>query len=405
MVQSAADLVKVRDRVRDVIYLGHKEFRLPYDPDALQLVPLMEEVPDLLRCGELMRGYVEAAAREGFGVKSLRVMLGRSDAALSYGHLPSALSAKVALAQIYSAGLDLGLEPAPILGAGYLPFRGGVTLENVDRLIRDYPGLRTVTIQSAIRYDTEEAPAAIQALHERLSEPAPGVPCLTGDEEAFLRDAIGALTVPYLRTFDRLLGVVLPLSDLLPAQRDRLARKGAAGYARAAAEPAFLARLVHDQTVRRDLEDLRLTPSTSLPRAISFTGAMYSAGIPPEFLGTGRGLLRVKELYGQEGLDRVLRAYSGLTADLDLAGRYLNLQAARALLPPEALEEIEEDLRLCAELVGFQQPEPDPRYELLQETIQPMLRSHLTRRELTGPDLELVREWLSRLGALRGSLG
>jgi phosphoenolpyruvate carboxylase len=211
--------------------------------------------------------------------------------------------------------------------------------------------------------------------------------------------------VPYLRTFDRLLGVVLPLSDLLPAQRDRLARKGPAGYARAAAEPGLLAKLVRHDSVRRDLEELQLTRSTSLPRAISFTGAMYSAGLPPEFIGTGRGLARVRELFGQEGLDRVLAAYSGLASDLSWAGRYLNLEAARSLLPADALADVEEDLRLCEELVGFEKPELDPRYELLQETIQPMLRSHLTRRELTGSDLDLVREWLSRLGALRGSLG
>jgi phosphoenolpyruvate carboxylase len=405
MVQRAADLVKVRDRVRDVIYLGHKEFRLPYDPDALQLVPLMEEVPDLLSCGELLREYVHTAGRDGFGVRRLRVMLGRSDAALSYGHLPSALSAKVALAQVYSAGIDLELEPAPILGAGYLPFRGGVSLANTDRLLADYPGLRTVTIQGGLRYDTEEAGETVRALHEGLAGPPPSSPCLDHEEEAFLRDAIGALTVPYLRTFDRLLDVVLPLSDLLPAQRDRLARKGAAGYARAAAEPELLVPMVHHEEVKRDLKSVALTPSSSLPRAISFTGAMYSLGVPPEFLGTGRGLARVRELFGEEGLARLRSLYRSLPHDLSSAARFLNLDTARTLLPHEALVEIEEDVRLCRELVGYAEPGPDDRYHLLLETIQPMLRSHLTKQELVGPNLDLVREWLSRLGALRGSLG
>ena len=83
MVRSADDLVKVRDRIRDVIYLGHKEFKLPYDPDALQLIPLLEEAPDLLSCGSLLREYVRSCADEGFGVRRLRVMTGRSDTALS----------------------------------------------------------------------------------------------------------------------------------------------------------------------------------------------------------------------------------------------------------------------------------------------------------------------------------
>jgi phosphoenolpyruvate carboxylase len=216
---------------------------------------------------------------------------------------------------------------------------------------------------------------------------------------------IGSITVHYLRTYDRLLDAIMPLSDLLPAQRDRLARKGAAGYARAAAEPALLAPLVEKAEVRADLEALRLTPSTSLPRAISFTGAMYSAGVPPEFLGTGRGLARVRALFGDEGLNRVRELYTGLTFDLAWASRYLNLEAARALLPREAVLEIDEDVRLCQELLGLQLAEPDPRYRLLLETIQPMLRSHLNGQELVASDRQLVREWLSRLGALRGSLG
>src|SRR5680860_142382 len=165
MVRSARDLVKVRDRIRDVIYLGHKEFRLPYDPDSLQLVPLVEEAPELLSCGRLLTDYVGRCAEEGFGVRRLRVMVGRSDAALSYGHIASALSAKVGMAQICLAAQNLGLEPAPIYGAGYLPFRGGVMLENIEGLIRDFPAIRTVTGQSGIRYDTEEAPQAVEKLH------------------------------------------------------------------------------------------------------------------------------------------------------------------------------------------------------------------------------------------------
>jgi phosphoenolpyruvate carboxylase len=163
--------------------------------------------------------------------------------------------------------------------------------------------------------------------------------------------------------------------------------------------------MVHHEEVKRDLKSVALTPSSSLPRAISFTGAMYSLGVPPEFLGTGRGLARVRELFGEEGLARLRSLYRSLPHDLSSAARFLNLDTARTLLPHEALVEIEEDVRLCRELVGYAEPGPDDRYHLLLETIQPMLRSHLTKQELVGPDLDLVREWLSRLGALRGSLG
>lgn len=404
MVRSARDLVKVRDRIRDVIYLGHKEFRLPYDPDALQLIPLMEEAPELLDCGTLLREYVAACAEEGFGVRRLRVMIGRSDTALSYGHLASALSAKVALSQIARAGEDLGLQSAPILGAGYLPFRGGVMLEHVEELVADYPAIRTVTIQSGIRYDTDEAPEAVALLGRLLAEERPA-PAMDKEEEGFFIECVAASIAPYLATFDRLLGLVLPLSDLVPARRDRLARKGAAGYARAAAEPDRLARLVRHDGLRAELESLRPMACSSLPRAISFTCALYSIGAPPEFMGTGRALARVRDLFGQEGLSRLLEAYKSLSFDLSWAAQYLNLETAAHLLPPDALEELRLDVALCQELVGYPERQRDEHYHLLLETIQPMLRTVVDGGGLADSDCDLIRDWLCRLGTLRGSLG
>jgi phosphoenolpyruvate carboxylase len=405
MVRSADDLVKVRDRIRDVIYLGHKEFKLPYDPDALQLIPLLEEAPDLLSCGTLLRKYVRSCADEGFGVRRLRVMAGRSDTALSYGHVASALSTKVAMAQVCAAGEDLGLEAAPVLGAGYLPFRGGVMPDNLENLIADFPGMRSVTIQGGIRYDTDQAAATVARLHELLDRQPACDARLSSDDETFLTDCVGAVTVPYLTTFDRLLPLIVPLSDLIPAHRDRLARKGAAGYARAAADPESLVPLIRHETIRAELASLNLTPARNLPRAISFTGALYSIGLPPEFIGTGRGLARVRELFGREGLDRVLGAYRSLAFDLSWAEQFLNLETAKMLLPAGALAEVERDVELCRELVGYQPRPRDEHYHLLLETIQPMLRSLVQGQTMSPADRELVTDWLCRLGALRGSLG
>ncbi|GAB4261969.1 MAG: phosphoenolpyruvate carboxylase [Thermoleophilia bacterium] len=404
MVRSARDLVKVRDRIRDVIYLGHKEFRLPYDPDALQLIPLVEEAPELLSVGDLLRAYVQDCAGEGFSVGRLRVMVGRSDTALSYGHLASALAAGVGVAQICAVADELGLEAAPILGAGYLPFRGGVRLDSIDTLLADYPGVRTVTIQSGIRYDTEEAAAAVAKLHDRLDARGPCPPRLPPEDQVFLADCVGVATIPYLRTFERLLDLVVPLSDLIPARRDRLARKGPAGYARAAAEPEALIPLVGHEGVRQELASIRPACSRSLPRAISFTGALYSIGLPPEFLGTGRALARVRALFGSDGLERMLAHYRALGVDLAWAERFLNLQTAAALLPPEALAEVRTDVELCREIVGYEPLPRDDGYHLLLETIQPMLRALLTGT-VAAADRELVTGWLCRLGTLRGSLG
>ncbi|MEK7816657.1 MAG: phosphoenolpyruvate carboxylase, partial [Actinomycetota bacterium] len=45
MVESADELIAVRRRIEDVIELGHKEFGISRDPAAVQVIPLIEEVP------------------------------------------------------------------------------------------------------------------------------------------------------------------------------------------------------------------------------------------------------------------------------------------------------------------------------------------------------------------------
>ncbi|GAB4257341.1 MAG: phosphoenolpyruvate carboxylase [Thermoleophilia bacterium] len=405
MVASAEDLVKVRDRIRDVIYLGHKEFGLPNEPDSLQLVPLVEEVPSLLRVGALLREYVAAARSQGFGVRRLRVMLGRSDAALSYGHLPSALCVRVALSEIYGAAEDLGLDPLPVYGAGYLPFRGGVMLANLDNLERDFPGLGTVTIQSGIRYDTDEAPETVRRLNELLERPAPASVRLEAEDAAFVTDCVALLTIPYLETFYRLAPVVRALSDIMPAHRDRLARKGPAGYARAGADLEKLAGLVTAPDLAERLRGAGRGTAADLPRAISFTGALYSVGLPPEFIGTGRGLRLVADRFGGEGIARLLELYPGLRFDLAWAARFLDFAAADRILPMEVTEEVRRDVEFASDMLSLDPPEPVPGYRLLLETIQPMLRILVSGEELLEEDRSLVHDWLCRLGSLRGSLG
>ena len=99
MVETAAGLLDVRRRIEDVIDLGHKEFGIPRDPDSVQVIPLVEEVPELLMAGRVVSEYLKQAAAAGYGVNDLRVMLGRSDSAMIYGMVPSILAVKVAITQ------------------------------------------------------------------------------------------------------------------------------------------------------------------------------------------------------------------------------------------------------------------------------------------------------------------
>jgi phosphoenolpyruvate carboxylase len=49
-----------------------------------------------------------------------------------------------------------GLNFFSIFGGGSLPFRGHITLENIENVLREFEGISTLTIQSGMRYDMEQ---------------------------------------------------------------------------------------------------------------------------------------------------------------------------------------------------------------------------------------------------------
>jgi len=410
MVESASELVDVRRRVQDVVELGHKEFGISRDPNAIQVIPLIEEVPELLSASHFLGEYFDRTADSGYEIPYLRVMLGRSDSAMVYGMVPSVLAVKIAISDCCALGRERDVPVYPVFGGGALPFRGHVSLENFERLTTDFAGIRTVTVQSGLRYDCGNEAARQVAL--KAAEELPGMPPLaySSEQRDELTALIGVFTQPYLKSFNALLPTVIALSELMPRQRDRLARKSAVGYARAAAHPEKLSVEISDSKIAAAIAAIKPAAARNLPRAISFTGALYSIGLPPEFIGTGRGLAEVVDLYGQEGLSRLLQFYPGMRIDLARAGRYANLETAANHLPESLRAAIATDFDLVSTHLGIEigpVTADDRRYHVLLETVQPLLRQLASNEEWGGEtaDLDLVTEWISRLGRLRGSLG
>ncbi len=411
MVETAAELMDVRRRIEDVIELGYKEFGTARDASAVQVIPLIEEVPELLGARSMLRKYIDGTKDAGYKVDRLRVMLGRSDSAMAYGMVPSVLAVKTAIADCYRLGREQDIEIFPIYGGGALPFRGHVTLGNFDQLVNDYAGVRTVTIQSGLRYDIGGESARQVAIRARDELEQAEPLAFSADERDAITAMIGLFTTAYLESFDSLLPVVIAISDVIPAQRDRLARKSAVGYARAAAAPHKLAAEIDNAGVAGLVAQIKPRKAASLPRAISYTGALYSIGLPPEFIGTGRGLKAVKDHYGGAGMEMLLRFYPGIRADLARAACYASLRTSAMHIPKSLLPHLESDLEEIALELGIE-PGPvsqdDKRYHVLLETVQPMLRQLAAGgQEWTGEvaDRQLVTEWICRLGKLRGSLG
>lgn len=412
MVENAEEVLQARRRIEHVMRLAHDEFGVDNDKNAITVIPILEEVPQLIGVRDLLRKYISLCRDEGFEVSRLRYMIARSDPALSYGMVPAVLAGKLAISAGYELEKECGVMVAPILGAGSLPFRGHITPANIENILKEYGGVRTVTIQSGLRYDhpREQVLNMIRLLGERLRGTEPS---LYGQKECdLIQNIIGIFTRTYIEAFSHVIGTVCKISDLIPRQRDRLARKSKVGYARDVARPEKLAVHVKDAGVRDALLGLNLDGIVELPRAISFTAALYTIGYPPEFLGMGRGLREVITRYGHEGLDDLFAYYPSLASDLRHAGRYLHFSNAKKFFSEASSSLLKEDIDEAMDILGLDmsaQTEGDELHRTLMEMQRPMIKQFIGdgREFIVKRDREtkLMNECILRMGAIRGSLG
>lgn len=412
MVESAEEVLQARQRIEHVMRLAHDEFGVDNDKNAITVIPIFEEVPQLIGVGDLLRKYVSLCRDEGFEVSRLRYMLARSDPALSYGMVSAVLAGKLAISAGYELEKECGVAVAPIFGAGSLPFRGHVTPANIENILKEYGGVRTVTIQSGLRYDhpKEKTAGMVRLLGERLPRTSPRI--YGRSERDLMINMIGIFTRTYIEAFSRVIGTVCRISDLIPKQRDRLARKSKVGYARDVARPEKLAVHVRDTAVREALLRLNLDGIVELPRAISFSAALYTIGYPPEFLGMGRGLREVVARYGHGGLSDLLTHYPSLADDLRFAGRYLHFSNASRFFPDSSSSLLKEDIDEAMDILGLDMS-AQTKGDELHRTLMEMQRS--TIKQLINEDskimvrrdrnVKLMEECILRMGAIRGSLG
>jgi phosphoenolpyruvate carboxylase len=93
---------------------------------------------------------------------------------------------------------------------------------------------------------------------------------------------------------EKIAPLINDLAKYLPKRRERVQHIGLFGYSRGIGK-------------------------VSLPRAISFTAVLYSLGIPPELIGTGRGLAAARK---SGNLHLIEKYYLNLKHDLYFAGKF-----------------------------------------------------------------------------------
>jgi len=294
---------------------------------SINVIPLIESVEQMTSISELLENYLDIYKKKYKKYPQyLRPFIARSDPALNSGIVPSVLAAKAAISQIYEVGKKYGVEMYPIIGTGSLPFRGGVNPENIREVIEEYGGIRTITIQSAFKYDypTTEAKKAIKFIQKTLPKLSPRH--LPDDEIKNIKSINEIFSGHYKKTIEPLAPLINKLSKYIPARRERMLHIGLFGYSRGMGK-------------------------IKLPRAITFTSVFYSLGVPPEFIGTGRGLEEAKK---NGSLPLIKKLYLNLERDLIHAGKYLNKENLTLLAKKNPFfKQIVEDVKKTEEILGI----------------------------------------------------
>lgn len=222
-----------------------------FKPNNINAIPLFENMDGMLNAHNITREYLRDK-----NIDHQRIFLARSDPAMNYGLVGAVLMNKLALYNFHVLSEDIGVDIYPIIGVGSAPFRGNLKPQNIENVSSEYPSVHTFTIQSSFKYDhpTGEVIKGIEKLKSKKTSNPHEV-----DEERFLE-----IIEKYGKEFQKqILELASPINQIAkntPNRRKRKLHIGLFGYS-------------------RNIDGI------SLPRAISFTCALYSLGVPPEVLG------------------------------------------------------------------------------------------------------------------------
>ena len=318
MTDKAENIIYIQKTFTKLATFKCKLFKDQCRFNYLNVLPLLEGVDDLINCRKLLDRYLVLHKKE-YKTKPeyLRLHIARSDPALNSGVVAAVVAGKIALSEYYRFGQDNKIKIFPAIGVGTLPFRGSLSPERIDDFLKEYSGMRTVYIQSAFRYDfpLPKVKTAIKKLNAKLQKtPIKIYSKKEIQEAAEICKIFGPI---YRETVEPLANTINLLSKQVPSRRERKLHIGLFGYSRGIGKKR-------------------------LPRAIPFTAVLYSLGIPPELIGTGRGLEQLKE----KGIE-IEKYYLNFKKDISWAGRYLNQENLNQLARTKKVwRDIQKDVEL-----------------------------------------------------------
>ncbi len=385
MTGTSRELVAVQRRITKLEKFAEEELGLRLE-EPIKIIPLVEDVVRHFHVDRLMNGlHYNVSRTEGLLYDSYRILLGKSDAALSFGHLASTISLIAAISRLHEWGFRMKVRVYPILGVGKPPFRGHLSPETVDVFIDQYSGYSTVTIQSALRFDTPRK--LYTSTLEKIAGGVGGEPRrIPADLEAVLAEAARHAAAEYLRFLLRASDRIVEVARLVPSKRDRMPMDA---YSRDVSDAIAF-------TLDKPLLALGRS-RIPLPRAIKFTAACYTMGIPPALIGLGRGLKRIKERMGSRVVEEVLELAPLLRLDVEFEAAHMLPELAKTYLPEPLVEDYMEDARLAADILGVGEAEQPP-----EEYYETLWRIRECIKEGPCPKIGSL---IDEAGSMRGFLG
>ncbi|MCF7833732.1 MAG: phosphoenolpyruvate carboxylase [Candidatus Pacebacteria bacterium] len=315
MTETAGEIFKLQKGFKKFAKVVNTSFgKTEHKEEPIEIIPLFERVDTLLKSGNILNQYLEMYKKEfKHSPEYLRPFCARSDPSMNSGIVPTTLAIKWALSEYAKFTKKTKIPTFPIIAPGSLPFRGGLTPDTSLDFVREFAGMKTLVIQSSFRYDHNNSKVK-KAVQEIIKEIA------TTKTEIFpdkmlpeIKKVISFFEKPYRRKVEELVPLIQRVSKYIPKRRERMQHIGLFGYSRQVGK-------------------------NKLPRAIGFTASCYSIGIPPEFLGTGKG---IEECLKNGKIDVVKNLYKNLNENLERAGRFLRKESIKELGLLGLLEEIE----------------------------------------------------------------
>ena len=384
MSRDGYEVFIVQRRIMKLQRLASEELGLR--TGEIRVVPLIEDFQALLHADKVLEGARNALLSHlGIHYDHYRVLLGKSDTALAYGHIASSLALVYALSRLHRWAEETNTRVYPILGVGALPFRGHLSPWSVGAFVEQYRGYATATIQSGLRFD--QGPEAVRKVVDALRSGLHSRPRLLGPGQERLAVSVARIsTREYLALLLRIARIAAEVASFIPRRRARLSQEE---YPRSLDKSIEFA---------ADPELIKIAPRRlRLPRAIGLSAALYTMGIPPALIGLGRALKKTRKLLGEEAVDALLEMLPLLALDAEHELQYYSPRLVRKYVRDEhALRMIEEDVEEAKTIARRDPGDPEPEYE----------EALLDAYEAMAAGLRSVaEEAIARAGRMRGSLG